>query len=110
MAPPIPVFSQKEIKDRYPGIFNRTNKSCTFHELTQNQCTFNGKELICLPFTRIFARCQLDDDTLKVPKYLCLEITDVTTNDYAKTEDDVLKRFLEADQLLRKAYYAELEA
>ncbi|GME77793.1 unnamed protein product [Ambrosiozyma monospora] len=79
MAPSLPVYTRDEIKSLYPDLFPeripRTTNSntssdhltipnfkldlenCKLHTLTQNQCTFDGNQVVCIPFKRIFARC-----------------------------------------------------
>ncbi|GMG19946.1 unnamed protein product [Ambrosiozyma monospora] len=81
MAPSLPVYTRDEIKSLYPDLFperipissttSSTStldhptipnfkldlKNCKLHTLTQNQCTFDGNQVVCIPFKRIFARC-----------------------------------------------------
>ncbi|KAG0676895.1 hypothetical protein C6P40_001123 [Pichia californica] len=68
MAPALPVYSREEIERIYPKIFkkeedkkeiNRDNipNNCEIYELIQNQCTYDGNMVYCLPFKRIFLRC-----------------------------------------------------
>ncbi|ODV98375.1 hypothetical protein PACTADRAFT_185126 [Pachysolen tannophilus NRRL Y-2460] len=119
MSPPIPVYSKKEIDNTYKKFLKDDDANCTLYSLIQNQCTFNGSEIICLPFKRLFTRClRPKDKTTTEPRYQLIEITDETCNDYFKfnqfyqkqtgSGDDLLEKFLKADEIMRKVYQDEM--
>lgn len=68
MAPVIPVYSKAEVEERFVQARGAGSEhvgsvpptvppNCQLKELTQNQCTFDGNAVYCLPFKRVFLRC-----------------------------------------------------
>lgn len=147
MAPALPVYTREEIESMYPKFKNdgsgdgsmrrirgeKLPKDCKLYELIQNQCTYDGNEVFCLPFKRVFLRClenrerevigykltplhknttsRFDLNGGKVGKiYRDIEITDEDDNHYPY--DEGVRRFLKADKVLRKKmkeYYDKMK-
>lgn len=59
MSPSIPVYSRDEIEAQFSQFIKSSNGGnvCELKELVQNQCTFDGNRIFCLPFKRLFLRC-----------------------------------------------------
>lgn len=137
MAPALPVYTRDEIEKMYPMLFmndKQTGKriipdNCNLYKLIQNQCTYDGNKVYCLPFKRIFLRClekrskevigykltpshsrreffnttnDFSNDTI----YRDIEITDKNDNSYLYfPEDDKnpeIEEFLKADRILKE--------
>lgn len=106
MSPPVPVFSREEVIEEIPELGYskaKLSKKCSLYTITQNQCTFNGTEIICLPFKRTFARCPLINKAKDGRLYADIEITTSRDNNYKKQES-MLEKFLSADKELRKKF------
>lgn len=146
MAPALPVYTREEIENMYPKLNggDRSDSSggamkrgeipsgCELYELLQNQCTYDGNKVYCLPFKRMFLRClenkekevigykltplhrsttsRFDIDGRKGTKvHRNIEITCEEDNRYAY--DDGVKEFLRADRILREKiqqYYGKM--
>lgn len=50
MAPPIPVYTRKDVTSLAPEAF----EDCPLKKLTQYECEVYGAEIVCVPFTRLF--------------------------------------------------------
>ncbi|CDK28805.1 unnamed protein product [Kuraishia capsulata CBS 1993] len=136
MAPPVPVYSKEEVETMFSGVLvdspAKPRKDCDLYSITQNQCTFNGTEVICLPFKRLFQRCLIGaisekskstrDRKVEIEswptdkadgRYINIEVTTAKDNDYlssqgqAAVKGDILKRFMAADEVLRLKFEKE---
>lgn len=151
MAPALPVYTKDEIEKMYPQIFNKIEENkenkenkflkirrdvpenCKIYQLIQNQCTYDGNKVYCLPFKRVFLRCKDRNKNKEVIGYKLtplhkndshnydkfkikgdaeedlyrdIEITVEGDNDYKI--DEGVKEFLKADNILKekmKEYY-----
>lgn len=140
MAPALPIYSREEIEKMYPKSegFNRVPDNCHLYNLFQNECTYDGNKVICLPFKRVFMRCleyksneysgykiqgknsrrsgentDLDDKLEEIERvYRNVEITSRKDNK-VESEDPQIREFLEADLVLKKnmrEYYRKEKA
>lgn len=133
MAPSIPVYSKREIQGMFPNALGPSDvgdmkeSGCELKELVQNQCTFDGNTIFCLPFKRVFLRCL--DESLSdgevigyklTPSHATIgsansansansggsrwrnfEITQHTSNEYNLQTKNV-QDFIHADEVLRR--------
>lgn len=116
MSPPTPVFSRKEIEQKYAAQLNEPEKyQCTLKSLTQNECTFklgeNSRvvETLCVPFKRIFQRCLVPHTILKngrktvEKRWINIEITLASSNDDLKSVNRAeILEFMRAELDLQK--------
>lgn len=96
---------------------------CEIYKLVQNQCTYDGNKVMCLPFKRVFLRC-LENKSKEIVGYKIkplhrkdakdggdkvyrdIEITRREDNDYPINKEMV--EFLKAEQVLKEkmsSYY-----
>lgn len=56
MAPPVPVYKKSEINKLHNFLIDpKTNQpDCPLKELTQYECSVHDREIICIPFKRLF--------------------------------------------------------
>lgn len=128
MAPALPIYRREEIERMYPKSegFTKVPENCEVYQLIQNECTYDGNKVICLPFKRMFMRCyEYKNNDLSGYKmqgknrnsgreeeeekgiYRNIEITTRQDNQI-NLNDDLVREFLEADLILKKnmkAYY-----
>ncbi|KAK6204488.1 mitochondrial export protein Som1-domain-containing protein [Scheffersomyces amazonensis] len=129
MAPPIPVYTNTEIRTRYKAQLNNPEKyNCELRSLVQHECTFKTfpndrskpPEIICLPFKRIFQRCLIPQITkengkkIHINKWVNIEITSSETNklkvDQSTSKFDInVQEFLNAEKDFRKLMEMEME-
>ncbi|AGO11274.1 AaceriACR014Cp [[Ashbya] aceris (nom. inval.)] len=69
MAPPTPVLTREEVA---PALAN--SRDCVLASLTQNECHFDGRGYVCVPFQRLFRECTLNKRRVRI------EITERNTN------------------------------
>lgn len=98
MAPALPVYTREEIEKMYPEIFNKIEEdkflkirrnvpeNCKIYNLIQNQCTYDGNKVYCLPFKRVFLRCK---DRNKNKEVIGYKLTPLHRNDKFKMKGDV---------------------
>lgn len=131
MAPSLPIYTRKEIEEHTGIDINNLNndnigKNCELKELIQNQCTYDGNNVKCLPFKRIFLQClQYYGDNEKIigyklqskrglenirdnkSKYRNIEITKREDNVY-DINDNEINEFIKVDEVFQrkiKEYY-----
>lgn len=126
MAPALPVYTREEIQRMHPKMktveknMDDIPENCDMYKLIQNECTYDGNNVKCLPFKRVFLRClekkggevigyklkpkhKEDQDT---EIYRNIEITKKQDNYYKISKD--VEDFLKADCILKdkmKEYY-----
>lgn len=119
MAPALPVYTRGEIEKLFPVMRSEEiPPNCSLYRLIQNQCTYDGNRVICLPFKRVFLRCLETRNGevvgyrlqpkhgLKDGVYRDIEVTSRSDNTY--TINDKIQDFLRADSVLQEkmqAYY-----
>lgn len=56
MAPPVPVYSHADVGKlhKFPLDPATGQPACPLKELTQYECEVYGKEIVCVPFKRLF--------------------------------------------------------
>lgn len=127
MAPALPIYSRDEVEKMYPGSkkFSEIPSNCEMYKLTQNECTYDGNRVLCLPFKRMFMRCHeyksseysgyklqsknrnssgdgsVNGETEKEMVYRNVEITKREDNKIDLRNEDVCE-FLEADVVLKR--------
>lgn len=126
MAPALPVYTREEIERMYPNLkmvqkdIEDIPENCEIYKLIQNECTYDGNKVTCLPFKRIFLRClekkggtvigyklqpkHEEDQNTEI--YRNIEITKQQDNNHKISKD--IEEFLKADCILKdkmKEYY-----
>ncbi|TID19257.1 hypothetical protein CANINC_003828 [Pichia inconspicua] len=124
MAPALPIYRREEIEKMYPKSerFNVIPDNCKLYQLLQNECTYDGNKVYCLPFKRVFMRCyEYKNNEMSGYKlqgkngrdvgrdliYRNVEITSRKDN-RVRVDDEMVRNFLEADLILKRnmnAYY-----
>ena len=143
MAPALPVYSRSDIEEMYP-VMKQANfrgevpRNCQLYQLVQNQCTYDGNSVLCLPFERLFLRCKEyggsgggvgyklqgksqkksgesgangSEDGERI-RYRNYEITNAGDNVYSVGSADIVQ-FLKADAVLRgrmQSYYEKQQS
>ncbi|CEP22962.1 unnamed protein product [Cyberlindnera jadinii] len=75
MAPPTPVLSREDVARMYKPPSDLSG--CIYKSITQNNCSFEGGLVQCVPFKRVFRDCPVGSKG----KRQVVEITDESTND-----------------------------
>lgn len=126
MAPPVPVYSAGDIRQRYKEqLENLAKYKCHLKSLTQHECTFKAgtdatlPQIICLPFKRLFQRCliptveQKDGKKHRSEKWINIEVTKESTNQDLLDEKskyyNYVQDFLAAEREFRDLMEKEAE-
>lgn len=62
MSPTITIQTQDDIERKFSHLME--SRECELKTIVQNQCTFDGKQVYCLPFKRTFLKCWQPQDAL----------------------------------------------